>query len=137
MESLISKGGVQLTLWVGDEGEAGVQLGGSAVLRPGKRVQPTFAAPKSGFVALLLRTPAGVVVPLYPVGREQSAPLEAGPPAPLGPSFRLDEEAGTYQVTAYFSESIFSTKGLLVQHSKPEDVSFAGVVSTRKFEVQR
>jgi hypothetical protein len=136
LESLSPKGGVQLALFLGDEGQAGIQLGEAAVLSPGKRVQPTFAAPKSGFVALLLTTPAGVVVPLYPAGREQSAPLEAGAPAPLGPSFRLDEEVGTYRVTAYFSESSFSTKAL-VRRPKSEKSSFAGVVSTRKFEVRR
>jgi hypothetical protein len=135
-ESLRPKGGAQLTLWAGDEGEAGIQLGDSAVLRPGDRVQPTFAAPNNGFVALVLTTPAGVLVPLYPAGREQSAPLQAGPPAALGPSFRLDEEVGTYRVSAYFSESSFSTKKLQVQHAKDE-AAFAGVVSTRKFEVRR
>lgn len=136
-ESLTPKGSVQLALWAGDEGEASLQLSESAVLGPGQRVQPTFAAPKKGFVALVLTTPAGVVVPLYPAGREQSAPVEAGPLAPLGPSFRLDEEVGIYRVTAYYSASVFSTKGLLVRHPKPEDVSFSGVVSSQKFEVRR
>lgn len=137
IESLTAKGSAQLTLWAVDEEETGVQLGEAAVLSPGKRVQPMFAAPSDGFVALVLTTPAGVVVPLVPAGREQSAPVVAGSPAPLGPSFRLDEEVGTYRVTAYFSESSFSTKGLPVQHPKPEQSSFAGTVSTRKFEVRR
>lgn len=136
LEPLSPKGGAQLGLWIEDGAEASVPLSESAVLHPGQCVQPTFGAPKSGFVALLLTTPAGVVVPLHPAGREHSAPLPAGPPVPLGPSFRLDEEVGTYQVTAYFSKASFSTKDLLAQDPKREG-SFAGVVSTRKFEVRR
>lgn len=135
-DALQPKGSVQLALWVEDETKAGIQLGEPALLRPGQRVQPTFGAADDGFVALLLTTPGGVVVPLYPAGREQSAPYKAGPSAPLGPSFRLDDEVGAYRVTAYFAASSFSTKELQSGEPKPEARSFSGVISTRKFEVR-
>lgn len=133
---LSPKGQAQLSLWVGDEGVTPTVLGEAAVLRPADRIQPVFASPSQGFVALLLTTPAGQIIKLYPGDQEQSAPWAAQPPAPLGPSFRLDEERGSYRVTAYFSESTFTTTELLTGDPEGHAASFSGLVLVHRFEVR-
>lgn len=133
VDGLNPKGMAQLALFVGDEGQAPSELEAPATLLPGTRLQPAFSAPKAGFVALVLTSPAGERVRLYPAGQEQSAPVEAGPSTPLGPSFRLDDEVGRYRVTAYFADESFPTQPLL--GAAPE--RFHGVVLTREFAVQR
>lgn len=135
-DPLTPKGTAQLALWVGDQGEAQVELAESAVLHSGERVQPVFSAPKDGFVALLLTLPSGERIQLYPAELQQSAPVQASPRAPLGPSFRLDDEVGSYRVAAYFAESTFSTQVLLATDSAHEEPTFQGLVLVRRFEVK-
>lgn len=136
LDPLMPKGTAQLALWVGDQGEAQVELAESAVLHSGERVQPVFSAPRDGFIALLLTLPSGERVQLYPAELQQSAPVQASPRAPLGPSFRLDDEVGSYRVAAYFAEASFSTQALLVTDSAHEEPTFHGLVLVRRFEVK-
>jgi len=136
-EDLVPKGAAQLALWVGDEGHADAALGDASILHPGARVQPVFGAPTTGFVALLLTTPAGEVIQVHPAGGLDAAPVHAGAPAPLGPSFRLDDEVGAYRVTAYFAEKPFPTAGLSKADSPQGMVAFSGRVLVRRFEVRR
>jgi|GEM_PF-3024717 len=137
VDVLSPKGTAALSLWVGDGDQAGVELGATPILHPGDRVQPAFGAPDSGFVALLMTTPAGARIQVYPAGKEQAGPVQAQALAPLGPSFRLDDELGPYLVVAYFSDQAFSTTALLAQGSRPDHKSFAGLVLVRPFEVRR
>jgi len=128
VELLRPKGGAQLSLWVGDEGRVQSELDEGAVLSPGDRVQVVFGGTDQGFVAVFVTTPAGQLIRVHPATGVWAAALEPGAPAPLGPSFRLDEETGRYEVTVYFAETKFPTAPL---------VDPRGLVLTRRFEVRR
>lgn len=136
VDALSPKGAAQLVLWLGDEGQTSQRVGESSILHPGDRLQPGFGAPGRGFVALVLITPSGEAMQLHPLGQPQGAPLEARAPAPLGPSFRLDEELGAYRLVAYFSESGFSTVPLVARGSD-DAAAFSGLVLLHRFEVAR
>ena len=136
VEDLTPKGAIEFGLWVGEEGHVDAALGESPVLHPGTRVQPVFGSPRKGYLALLLTTPGGEVIRLHPASSPDAAPVEAGPLASVGPSFRLDEEVGPYRVTAYFSETGFSVADL-GQSAGQDEASFPGHVLERRFEVGR
>jgi hypothetical protein len=140
-ERLAVKGNApQLTLWLGEEGTEAAELRSEDTdkapqTKAGARIQPALALPSSRQVALFVLSPGGQVATLLPESDARSHSLPARGSLPIGPSFRVDDEAGLYRVLAFIDKRPFDITGITTALRENAPPAFAGVILERSFRV--